>query len=267
MKRKLLCLALALAMLFTLAACGEEAPESAETSQTPEISQIPENSENENTEPGETGTPDAQSSEEPEQEKPEETEEPDADIDTPAAPPAASTAPAEPDKPEQGEASNGAGASEGALSLLEGAWALYPEEERFAAAGGDYSEEHMVDGGPGIYDVSDAQQLNSVFGVPEDCAGMIDGAASLMHMMNMNTFTCGAFHIKSGEDAEAFALALKDNILQRHWMCGFPDKVVIYSVGEYVVSAFGNAGMLDMFFAKLAETNTSAALLYDEPIE
>ena len=294
MKRKLICLILALTMLAALAACGSannapaespapsEAPALTETP-APEPSDVPDKTPDGGSEPAEPA-PDESGGAEPEDpaEKP---AEPSATPDTPASKPddkpagdpAGSDQPAVmPDisitRPEQpaGDAVGGtasADAENGALALLQKAWAAYPEDDKFAAAGGDYSEEHMVDGGPGIYGIADGQQLNSVFGVPSGSAAVIDGAASLMHMMNANTFTCGAFHIKSGEDASAFAQSLKDSILQRHWMCGFPDKVVIYSVGDYIVSAFGNAELLDTFFSALVSVESSATLLYDEPIE
>ena len=226
MKRKLICLILALTLLAALAACGSanNAPaESPAPSETPA------------SKPDESGVGGP------------------ADSDQPAGDAVGGTASAD--------------AENGALALLQKVWAAYPEDDKFAAAGGDYSEEHMVDGGPGIYGIADGQQLNSVFGVPSGSAAVIDGAASLMHMMNANTFTCGAFHIKSGEDASAFAQALRDSILQRRWICGFPDKVVIYSVGDYIVSAFGNAELLDTFFSALVSVEPSATLLYDEPIE
>ncbi|MBQ8597664.1 MAG: hypothetical protein IJ409_07750, partial [Lachnospiraceae bacterium] len=58
---------------------------------------------------------------------------------------------------------------------------------------------------------------------------------------------------------------LKDNITTTQWMCGFPDKLAIYTVnGEYVVSAFGNAEVMDNFKTKLEEVYGAGAVLVVE---
>ena len=102
--------------------------------------------------------------------------------------------------------------------------------------------------------------------LPADEAGKIDGAASLVHMMNLNTFTCGAFHVKNSGDVSALCGALRENILARHWMCGFPDKLVIVTVGDYIVSVYGNEELVDTFAAKLAAAYPNAKTVSDEPI-
>ena len=47
----------------------------------------------------------------------------------------------------------------------------------------------MRDGAPGNFSMDDADLLDSSLGFPAAEAGKIDGAASLVHMMNLNTFT------------------------------------------------------------------------------
>ena len=49
---------------------------------------------------------------------------------------------------------------------------------------------------------------------------------SLAHMMNLNTFTCGAFHAASTQGVTKLADDLHTAITVKHWMCGFPDKLV-----------------------------------------
>ena len=84
--------------------------------------------------------------------------------------------------------------------------------------------------------------------------------------MNTNTFTGAAFHLTDSANADALVQALKDNITTTQWMCGFPDKLAIQTVnGEYVVSAFGNAEIMDNFKAKLEEVyGTGAVLVVEE---
>ena len=153
-----------------------------------------------------------------------------------------------------------------ALELLETVWNSYSDDEKFPAAGGDYSEENMRDGGPGNFLITDAEVLDSALGFPTAEAGKIDGAASLMHMMNLNTFTCGAFHAKESGDVTALCGALRENILARRWMCGFPEKLVIVTVGDYIVSVFGHADPVDTFTAKLAAAYPNAKTVSDDPI-
>ena len=144
-----------------------------------------------------------------------------------------------------------------ALELLETVWNSYSDDEKFPAAGGDYSEENMRDGAPGNFSMDDADLLDSSLGFPAAEAGKIDGAASLVHMMNLNTFTCGAFHVKDSADVAALCASLRENIL---------DKLVIVTVGDYVVSVYGYTDLVDTFTAKLAAAYPSAKTVSDDPI-
>ena len=82
------------------------------------------------------------------------------------------------------------------LELLNNVWKSYDDKDKFAVAGGDSTEQNMTTDGPGKFGVEDAEMLNSTLGFPAASIDKIDDAASLMHMMNANTFTCGAFRAK-----------------------------------------------------------------------
>lgn len=152
-----------------------------------------------------------------------------------------------------------------ATELLTNVWGTYTEAELFPIGGGDY--ENVVMDAPGKYDVSKAEEMDSVLGLPQSNAAMIDDAASMMHMMNANTFTCGAYHLTDASKQQAFADALKENIMNRQWMCGFPDTLLIASVGdEYVVSAFGNAEIMETFKTKLTAQYEAAEVMYEESL-
>ena len=86
-------------------------------------------------------------------------------------------------------------------------------------------------------------------------------------MMNANTFTCGAFKVKNADDVASLAELLKDNILKRQWMCGFPDKLVVASVDDVVLAFFGKNDNIDTFKAKLTEAYASAEVISESPIE
>ena len=150
-----------------------------------------------------------------------------------------------------------------ALEILENVWTLYSEDEKFPVMGGDMN--NMVDGGPGAYDVSDAEMLSYQLLVPADQVANVSEAASLFHMMNLNNFTCGVFQV--GENAEAFAEAIYNAVQGNQWMCGFPDSVLVSVVGgQYVLMAFGINDAMDPFEAKFQEAYPNATIVYNEAI-
>ena len=85
-------------------------------------------------------------------------------------------------------------------------------------------------------------------------------------MMNANTFTAGAFHVASSSDVDSVVSDLKDNIMNRQWMCGFPDKLVILTLGDYVISCYGAEDLVDPFSEKVTEAFADAAVVCDEAI-
>ncbi len=151
-----------------------------------------------------------------------------------------------------------------ALEILEKVWSKYSADEKFPATGG--SEKHMKEDMPGKFDVSDAEALDFELGFPKANASEIDDAASLMHMLNQNNFSCGVYHVKDSGNVEALAGKIKENILARQWLCGFPEKLVILTVGDYIVSVFGASELTDTFIAKLSAEYSSAKQLFDVPV-
>ena len=153
------------------------------------------------------------------------------------------------------------------LNLLNTVWKSYSEDDKFPASGGDYSEENAKDDAPGKFDVSDSAVLESTLAVSEASADLLKKAASLTHMMNLNTFTAGAFQLKDSKNADKFAKAMKESIENRRWVCGFPDKFVIIKVNGYVVSAFGAADLIDTFKSKTLKAYQDAKVYCEENIE
>ena len=138
--------------------------------------------------------------------------------------------------------------------------------DKFAIFGGHF--ETPVDNAPGKYDVSKAEDLEFNLCVPQDAVAKIDDAASMIHMMNANTFTAGAFHVKEAADLDTFVNATKERTVGNQWMCGFPDQLLIVTIGDnYVVSAFGNADTIDAFKSILmAEYADSAKVVVEEAL-
>ena len=156
--------------------------------------------------------------------------------------------------------------AQGAVKLLDDIWAVYGEDDKFPVAGGDYNPDNARDDAAGKYGLEDSAAINDVFGIAEDDVALIDDVASLGHMMNANTFTAGGFHVTDKENVAAIAEHLKDGILEKQWMCGFPDVLVVYQVDDYIVSAYGLTDIIDTFSANLSEVYPDAVELYKENI-
>ena len=155
--------------------------------------------------------------------------------------------------------------AEGAVSVLNAIWATYEDTNKFAAAGGD--SQNMVMDEPGAFDVTNTEELDATLGFPTEYADKIDDSASLMHMMNANTFTAGAYHVTNADDITAVCDALKESIMNRQWMCGFPETLIIVTVDDnYVISAFGNGQIIETFKNKISGVYSNATVVYEESL-
>ena len=282
--KRTLSLILILTMLLSLAACGSKDAAPTDDDNAPSQEQ----GGGEEQSGGTTGTPDEPeqpeqtqpAEQEPTDSKPEQTQpaeqepakEPEKQPEQkpnpkPAEKPAEGTSaepPVETPKPETPAEDKPAAAVDDALTILNAIWNTYSDEEKFPAAGGD--SEHAVDGAPGSFDVSNADSLSYQLTFPADDASLIDSAASLVHMMNLNTFTCGAFHVADANNVARLADDLRTTIQAKHWMCGFPDKLVIVTVGQSVLSVYGNEELVNTFRDKLLASYSAATAVYDEAI-
>ena len=152
-----------------------------------------------------------------------------------------------------------------ALEVLENIWALYGDSEKFSVIGGNM-EANIMDK-PGNYDMAYAENLSWNLLIPEAEVANVDEAASMIHMMNANTFTSGVVHLKDGVDVKTFAETMKTAIMGNQWMCGFPERMVIADMGgSYVLIAFGVNDAMTPFCNKLATAYPDATTLFDEPI-
>ena len=120
------------------------------------------------------------------------------------------------------------------LEVLNKTWSSLPEDYKFPAAGGDNN--HPVEDKPGTFDISDADSLDYMLSFPADSASLIDSAASISHMMNMNTFTCGAYH-------------------------------VVITINEVVVAMYGDEELINSFRDTLTGAYSGAVINFDEAIQ
>lgn len=165
-----------------------------------------------------------------------------------------------------GNANGGDSQPADALALLNTVWSSYADDDKFSVVGGDYDEANMTEDAPGRFGVEDGDTLDYMLGFPAADADKLADAASLSHMMNANTFTAGAFHVTNSSDVDTVVSDLKDNIMNRQWMCGFPDKLVVLTLGDYVVSCFGAEELVDEFSEKVTAAFSGASVVCDEPI-
>lgn len=163
-----------------------------------------------------------------------------------------------------GGKNSGTGDVSDALTLLNTVWATYSEEEKFPVSGGDY--DHPVDDAPGAFDISNADNMDYMLGFPGPSVANLVDAASLMHMMNANTFTCGALRAANADEVEGLAQDMRDAIQSKQWMCGFPDKLVVFTYDRYVVALYGNEDLVNTFRDKLTAAYGDAVVAYDEAI-
>lgn len=278
--KKLLCLLLTLAMTLSLAACGSKADDKTPEEDDPTQAETPvddkqdepsaDDADKDNASDATEIGPDANKDEKPDEaQKPAEPTKSDSKKDeTPASKPSEPAKPAEPSKPaetpSETPSETPAAQDTGALSLLTSVWSTYSEDDKFPAAGGD--AEHSVDDAPGSFDVSNADSLTYQLTFPSADVSLIDGAASLVHMMNLNTFTCGAFHVSDADNVSTVAADIRSAVQGKQWMCGFPDKLVIFTSGQYVVSVYGNESLVNTFRDKFVAAHSGASTVYDEAI-
>ena len=272
--KKILCLLLTASMMFTFAACGSD-----DTGTTPSADD--QQTVNENT-PTDRQDEDLNADDSTDADKDAEEEDKEAgakddekkdDVKKPESSKPSSSKPSN-SKPSGSKPSSSKGdsASEtkkptSALNLLSTVWKSYKESEKFPAAGGDYSEENAREDAPGKFSTSDSDALSSTLAVPADSADLISSAASLTHMMNLNTFTAGSFKTKSTGDADKLAAAMKKSIENRKWVCGFPEKMAVITIDKYVVAVYGAADLVDTFKTKLQKAYTGAKVYCEGNIE
>lgn len=145
-------------------------------------------------------------------------------------------------------------------------WGLYSDDEKFAAMGGDFDA--MVDGAPGVYSIADAEAASYTLKIPADTLAAANDCASLMHMMNANTFTGAVIHLADEANVQTACDKIKETVANEQWMCGFPDKhLVVVIDNSYVLTAFGNIDIMNTFRDKVNASGYAVSEAYWLDIE
>lgn len=151
-----------------------------------------------------------------------------------------------------------------AVEILTTVWDNFDEANKFPIGGGGY--ENMTTDVPGVIDPADTDSLTVLLSYPAEHTDMIDDAASMIHAMNANTFTAASYHLADGVAQQDLADVLKDSIMNRQWMCGFPEVLLIAGVSDdYVVTVIGKTDLVENFKTTLADSY-GAAILCEESL-
>ncbi len=151
------------------------------------------------------------------------------------------------------------------LEVLNDIVKVYKEDELFAMYGGN--QENAVMDAPGKFDISKTEELDYTLGLPKEQFSNIEDAASMVHMMNTNTFTGAAYRLKEGVDMNEFADSVKSCILAKQWICGQPDTLIIINVdGRYVITAYGVAEIIEIFKNNTLSAIEGAQVITEAPI-
>lgn len=153
------------------------------------------------------------------------------------------------------------------LEILSNVWDSYLDNEKFPIMGGGPEFEQSVMDQAGEFATTDAEAMDSLLGFPSSSIALVKEAASIMHAMNQNTFTAGAYYVSNSGDVEMLISDLEDNIMSRQWMCGFPDTLIIVKVdANTLVSAFGEATNIENFKNRILEAYSGAEIVSEHSL-
>ena len=154
-----------------------------------------------------------------------------------------------------------------ATSAINRIWELMPEDLKPMTFGGDY--ENNVENEAATHTIADGgEELDGSIGYPAEMIDKIDEAAALRHMMNVNSFTCGAYALKNADDAQAVCDGIVDSLMNRSYLCGAPQVLVVIQVDSYIINAFGAEDIINAFAAAAEEAYGSHCnILYNESME
>ena len=86
----------------------------------------------------------------------------------------------------------------------------------------------------------------------------------MMNMMMANNFSAAAYHVADSANVDKVVAGIKDATINNHWMCGMPDTLIIVTIGDYVVSAFGNGEVIEYFKTAVTTVFANATVAVEE---
>ncbi len=146
-----------------------------------------------------------------------------------------------------------------AQEVMDSIFANWEFEYKDSLMGGGY--EATVSGAPGTLTATDTATLQNLMYIPEETLSDVTDASFVMNGMNANSFT--AYTVKVS-DAAAFGASMKDTLQGTQWICGFPEFLMVYTIGEYCLIAFGAFDVIPTFRTAVTTTYADAVLIYDD---
>ena len=126
----------------------------------------------------------------------------------------------------------------------------------------------MPKAAPSAIDLSSEENHLYMTYFPADLTDKLDSAALFFSMMNANTNgTFAAFEVKTSDDVQVVADALKEALANNMWMCGMPDGFYIAEANGVIFSGFAGNDPLNAFKEAIAATYENVTVLYDEAFE
>ena len=157
-------------------------------------------------------------------------------------------------------------AIESAAAFYTKVWGALTDDQKFPASGGDI--DHTADGPAKFnFTAENAETFKWWLHVTDELLAQIDqnDVATLIHMMNTNTFCSAVMELKNAGEASSFGEIYKEIVQGNHWMCGFPDTLVVLSLGDFVLTAYGADDLIQLF--KNGAQSLGATLLVEAPAE
>ena len=156
-----------------------------------------------------------------------------------------------------------------ATDVLAEIWSKFPEDLKPMTFGGETESEPIVENAPAAHAIGDGSKLFNDFGYPTEMIDKIEEAATLRHMMNVNTFTCGAYYVTDTADVKDICDGIEYALMNRNYLCGAPQQLVILTVHEhFVVSVFGAEDLVNAFKNAATEFyGDKVSVVYDQSME
>ena len=148
------------------------------------------------------------------------------------------------------------------IDLLNTVWSGYAEDDKFPGAGG----ENMDGPGEMTGDYGNSETVEYMLLLPAADYDKVSAAAALMHMLNANTFTCGAYNVIDSNDTETIASDIREKIKNNQWMCGFPEKMFVATYKNCIISAFGHEEIIETFKTNLTAAYPEVSFVYEEDV-
>ena len=168
---------------------------------------------------------------------------------------------------------NGSGADvKDATEVLTKAWEEYnntvSDDYKFPVGGGNLENFELVvmdNAGKCDLTLEGAKDSISVsYCIPLETLEMVDDNGNMMNMMMANNFSASAYHVTDSANVETVVASIKDATVNNMWMCGMPDTLIIVTIGDYVVSAFGNGEVIEYFKTAITTVYSNATVVVEE---